>query len=145
MTITEAMSLQIGEVAKRVGVSVRTVRYYEELGLLQPSGLTSGGMRLYSENDVVRLRFIYSLRKLQMSLDEIKLALDGEQIPGNRRERVDHTMQLLQMEQARIDEQMSALRQLNDEVDNALGRVGRCLDCKADPCPGQCSGLAYLL
>lgn len=145
MTISEVQSLQIGEVAKRVGVSVRTVRYYEELDLLQPSGLTSGGMRLYTEKDVVRLRFIYRLRKLQMSLDEIKLVLDGEQTPGNRQERVEHTMQLLQLEQTRIDEQMAALHQLYDEVDNALDRVDHCLNCEIDPCPGQCAGLAYLL
>jgi MerR family Zn(II)-responsive transcriptional regulator of zntA len=137
--------LQIGEVAKRVGVSVRTVRYYEELDLLLPSGLTSGGMRLYTEQDVVRLRFIYSLRKLQMSLDEIKLVLDGEQTPDKPQERAEHTIQLLQLEQARIDEQISALQELHDEVDNAMDRVDRCLKCEADPCPGQCSGLDYLL
>ena len=44
---------QIGEVAERTGLSLRTIRYYEEVGLLSPSGRTAGGFRLYADSDVV--------------------------------------------------------------------------------------------
>lgn len=47
--------MQIGEVADRTGLSLRTLRYYEEVGQVRPSTRTSGGFRLYSETDVARL------------------------------------------------------------------------------------------
>ncbi|MGI8480002.1 MAG: MerR family DNA-binding transcriptional regulator [Gaiellaceae bacterium] len=47
--------LKIGEVADRVGLSLRTIRYYEEVGLLEPTGRSPGGFRLYSEDQVTRL------------------------------------------------------------------------------------------
>ena len=56
--------LRIGEVAGRAGVSPRTLRYYEELGLLVPSGRSAGGARRYSEQDVLRLLRIRELQEL---------------------------------------------------------------------------------
>ena len=102
-------SLQIGELAKRTGVSIWTARYYEELGLLPPSGWTSGGMRLYSDTDVARLRFIRRLRALRLSLDEIQPALGLEQPPQSRQERVDRTLWVLLLEQTCAEEHMTAL------------------------------------
>ena len=63
--------LQIGEVAHRVELSLRTVRYYEEVGLITPSARSEGGFRLYSENDVERLLLIKRMRPLGLTLDEI--------------------------------------------------------------------------
>ena len=64
--------LQIGEVADRVGLSLRTVRYYEELGLLSPTGRTQGGFRLYSDEDVERLRVLKGMKPLGLSLEEVR-------------------------------------------------------------------------
>ena len=143
--MAKVSSLQIGELAKQAGVSIRTVRYYEELGLLSPSNRTSGGMRLYNETDVTRLRFIHQLRTLRLSLDEIKLALDLEQPPRNRQERVDHTLRVLLMEQTRAEETMTALKQLKDEVGSAIANVTNCTTCPIKKCPEGCHSLAYLL
>lgn len=63
---------QIGEVAERIGLSLRTIRYYEEMGLVTPSGRTTGGFRLYSETDVARLRLIRRMKPLEFSLEEMK-------------------------------------------------------------------------
>jgi DNA-binding transcriptional MerR regulator len=71
--------LRIGEAAARVGVSARTLRYYEELGLLTPSGYTAGGERRYRQADLVQLDRILELREvLGMNLDEIKGFLESE-------------------------------------------------------------------
>jgi MerR family transcriptional regulator, repressor of the yfmOP operon len=67
-----AGELRIGEAAARVGVSNRTLRYYEELGLLTPSGRTSGGARRYTDDDIARLEHIRELQELMgFNLDEI--------------------------------------------------------------------------
>lgn len=60
---------QIGEVAESVGLSLRTIRYYEEIGLVTPSGRTEGGFRLYTGTDVDRLRLVKALKPVGMSLE----------------------------------------------------------------------------
>jgi MerR family transcriptional regulator, repressor of the yfmOP operon len=71
--------LRIGDAASRVGLSTRTLRYYEELGLLTPSAYTAGGERRYDQADLQRLTRILELREiLGMNLDEIKGFLDTE-------------------------------------------------------------------
>jgi DNA-binding transcriptional MerR regulator len=70
--------LRIGDVAARVGVSTRTLRYYEELGLLEPSGRTAGGERRYKAQDVFRLERIIELKGvLGMNLEEIRVLLSS--------------------------------------------------------------------
>ena len=72
--------MQIGEVAEQTGLSLRTIRYYEEVGLVTPSARTTGGFRLYSETDVARLRLVRRMKPLEFSLEEMKdvlSVLDG--------------------------------------------------------------------
>lgn len=63
---------RIGEVAERVGLSLRTVRYYEEQGLVVPASRTDGGFRLYADAQVERLRLIKATKPLGFSLDEMR-------------------------------------------------------------------------
>ncbi|AQA25634.1 merR HTH regulatory family protein [Rhodococcus sp. MTM3W5.2] len=66
----------IGEVSRRSGVSTRMLRHYDSLGLVQPTGRTSGGYREYSADDIRRLFHVESLRTLGLSLNDAKRALD---------------------------------------------------------------------
>ena len=59
-----SLLLRIGEAAEQAGVSNRTLRYYEELGLLRPAGHSAGGARRYSDDDVARLRRLRELQEL---------------------------------------------------------------------------------
>jgi DNA-binding transcriptional MerR regulator len=71
--------LRIGEAAAQAGMSTRTLRYYQELGLLTPSGTTAGGARRYSDADVARLHRIGHLRDLVgFNLTEIRVVLSAE-------------------------------------------------------------------
>src|ERR1041384_4520655 len=71
---------KIGEVAQRTGVTTRTIRYYEELGLLGESGREKGRHRLYCDGDISRLRELIRLRNLLgVSLDELKCLLVAEE------------------------------------------------------------------
>lgn len=65
-------AMQIGDVAGRTGLSFRTIRYYEEVGLVRPSGRTKGGFRLYTEGDVERLLLVKAVRPLRLNLDETR-------------------------------------------------------------------------
>lgn len=73
-------TMQIGEVAERIGLSLRTIRYYEEVGLIRPSARSQGGFRLYTEYDVSRLQLVKDMKPLGFSLDEMRdllSVLDG--------------------------------------------------------------------
>lgn len=63
---------QIGEVAEAVGLSLRTIRYYDEAGLAIPSGRSAGGFRLYTDTDIDRLRLIKNLKPLDLTIEEIR-------------------------------------------------------------------------
>jgi MerR family transcriptional regulator, copper efflux regulator len=68
--------MQIGEVAERTGLSLRTMRHYEEVGLVIPSARSKGGFRLYTEADVERLMVIRRMKPLDFSLEEMRDLLE---------------------------------------------------------------------
>ena len=89
---------QIGEAAAQTGLSLRTIRFYEEVGLVPPSGRTAGGFRLYTDADIERLQLVKDLKPLDFSLEEMGevLALqdqldagDGSADEAQVRERLD--------------------------------------------------------
>ena len=69
--------MQIGEVADRVGLSLRTVRYYEEMGLLAPEKRTDGGFRLYTDAHVDRLNLIKRMKPLGFTVPEMRQLLEA--------------------------------------------------------------------
>ncbi|MEU0247367.1 MerR family transcriptional regulator [Streptomyces sp. NPDC006235] len=84
--------MQIGEVAARTELSLRTIRHYEETGLVVPSARSQGGFRLYTERDVERLMVIRRMKPLGFTLDQMRNLLnatdrlDGDQVPPDERE-----------------------------------------------------------
>ncbi|WP_142001441.1 MerR family transcriptional regulator [Amycolatopsis cihanbeyliensis] len=64
--------MQIGEVAERTGLSLRTIRYYEEVGLVTPSARSQGGFRLYTEPDVARLLLARRMKPLGFQLEQMR-------------------------------------------------------------------------
>jgi DNA-binding transcriptional MerR regulator len=64
--------MQIGEVASRVGLSLRTLRHWDEVGLVTPSARSAGGFRLYTEADVHRLELVKTLKPLDFALEQTR-------------------------------------------------------------------------
>ncbi|MFJ6799072.1 MerR family transcriptional regulator [Streptomyces sp. NPDC091268] len=69
--------MQIGEVAARTELSLRTIRHYEETGLVAPSARSQGGFRLYTETDVARLMVIRRMKPLGFTLEQMRDLLDA--------------------------------------------------------------------
>ncbi|TAK02673.1 MAG: MerR family transcriptional regulator [Chloroflexota bacterium] len=110
--------LRINEVAADVGLTARSIRYYEELGLLKPAARSEGAYRLYDTDDIERLRFIRGLRDdAGFSLAEIGRLLEGEAARARNRARfresTDHAERLAIVTDglARIDDQIAILRE----------------------------------
>ena len=108
---------QIGPVAKESGVPIKTIRYYEELGLLKAAGRTEGGYRLFDGDIFTRLSFIKRAQSLGLSLAEIKEFLevhDQGDLP------CDHVRVKLQDKVAEIDQQIHQLQILKLELQGLL-------------------------
>ncbi len=125
------------EVVKRTGLTPRAIRYYEELGLLRPSGRTAGGFRLFTEDDIAQLLRINELQTLLgFSLAEIKQTLRvdamraevreayfGTTDPAIRGALLNQASDLIQSQIRIIDERMARLTKLREEHVERLNRV----------------------
>ena len=126
--------LRIGEVAKLTGLTTRTLRYWEELGLISPSSYRGRGERLYSQTDMARVTRIRDLQELLgFSLAEVRVVLDTEDIDVLDRVRSeyrwgegdpDHRRQLL-------DDAIEANDKLLVRLDITLARIGAFRDERA--------------
>jgi DNA-binding transcriptional MerR regulator len=121
--------LRISDAASRVGVSARTLRYYDELGLLCPSLYTAGGERRYRDTDIVQLQRILELREaLGMNLEEIKGFLESEQRLDEVRaayraeQEIDTETARLQR-QALLEEALALNESLKEQLNAKLARM----------------------
>ena len=111
------MTLRIGEVAERSGVTPRTIRYYEEIGLLPQGEREQGKHRVYSEADVERLCELTRLRDLLgLSLDELRSMVIAEDVRAEVRRRIQETdsraeqVELLDRALPHLDTQLAFIR-----------------------------------
>jgi len=118
-------TLRIGDVARLVGTTPRTIRYYEEIGLLEGgAGRPSGSHRLYSEHDVERLREVIRLRELlNVSLDELKTLLAAEEARAQLRTELqrddvepERREALLHEALGHIEQQLALVRRRAEEL-----------------------------
>lgn len=119
---------QIGEVTERVGLSLRTVRYYEEIGLVVPSDRTAGGFRLYAESDIERLIMAKELKPLGFSLDELREMLDLIEARERGTELTSAQLATLSEYSARATERYDKLRDQLAAADRIARRMRRALD-----------------
>jgi DNA-binding transcriptional MerR regulator len=106
--------MQIGEVAARVGLSLRTIRHWDEVGLVVPSERSAGGFRLYTEADIERLALVKTLKPLDFSLEQMRellATIDGlENDSGEDDAASAELMGRLAMFRAAADSRVEALR-----------------------------------
>ncbi|WP_189763492.1 MerR family transcriptional regulator [Streptomyces xanthochromogenes] len=123
--------MQIGEVASRTELSLRTIRHYEDTGLVIPSARSQGGFRLYTEADVVRLMVIRRMKPLGFTLDQMRDLLDATgrldaADPAEGAERQELVRRVREYEQAavrKIDELRVQLARAEDFVSTLRTRL----------------------
>lgn len=108
--------LTVGEVAKKMGVSVRTLQFYDREGLLSPSAQSEGGRRLYTNRDLVRLHQILSLKHLGFSLRDIRQRLIPLETPAEVAQALTGQAQALRDQIASLSEAVRELELLREEV-----------------------------
>ncbi len=115
----------IGEVCTALGLSARTVRYYEELGLLPGVRRRAGGRRVYGPDEVQRLRFIQRLKALGLSLAEIRELNAVHAIAGGTEAMLGHLDELLGRRLSDLDARIRELEALRVEIERYREHVGR--------------------
>jgi len=113
---TRSPDLSIGEVCDRTGLSARTVRYYEELGLLPGVRRRSGGRRVYGSDELERLEFIQRLKALGLSLHEIKELNSLYAIAGSTRAMLERLGDLLDAHLEGLAARIHELARLRGEM-----------------------------
>jgi DNA-binding transcriptional MerR regulator len=134
--------LQIGEVADRTGVTQRTLRFYEERGLLKPPTRMEGGFRLYSEDDVARVTQIRRLQELLgLTLAEIKDMVEAEEVKeelratydpnrplGQRIERVQKRIEVTRRQVDIVTTKLAAMGEMQKDLEEKLERAQALLE-----------------
>jgi DNA-binding transcriptional MerR regulator len=114
---------RVGEVARRTGVTVRTLHHYDEIGLLSPSHRAGGGHRLYTAADLGRLQQVLSLRQLGFSLNEVRECLNS---PGF------DPLTVLRLHLARAREVLKAQHELCGRLERLTTAMSRAEEVSAD-------------
>jgi len=134
---TGARLLYISEVAQRTGLTQRTLRYYEEIGLLKPPQRMEGGFRLYSEDDIHRIARIVELKRLLgFSLLEIKDLVEAEELreqlrdefkresdPFARRETLERAIQTIDFQLEKVNSRLEQMLALRDKLETRRARL----------------------
>lgn len=140
------MALRVGQVAKAAGMTAKTIRYYEQVGVLPPPGRTAAGYRQYAEQAVQQIRFIRRARALGLSLHHLKTlaaALNGGPRAGMR----PRLLEAVRAHLSAVQHQISELGLLQRQLEHVLRRLQtrsrmgshegcRCLDLEALPVRG---------
>ena len=108
--------MTVGEVAKKVGTTVRTLQYYDKEGLLSPSAESEGGRRLYTDKDLVILHQILSLKSLGFSLNDIKQRLIPLETPTDVATALTEQADSIREKIEQLTASLTAIEQLKTEV-----------------------------
>lgn len=113
-------SLRIGQLARAAGLTEKTLRYYDKIGLLTPTGRSASGYRIYDDEALDRLRFIRTAQDLGLSLKDVQNILD---ISDGGRTPCQHVLAVVERELGQIDGELSRLRELRHALLGAKSRL----------------------
>jgi len=108
--------MTVGEIAKKMGVTIRTLQYYDKEGLLTPSAESEGGRRLYTDKDLLLLNQIISLKSLGFSLEDIKGRLFPLETPEEVAYALTEQAEDIRKKIEKLKASLSAIEQLKEEV-----------------------------
>ena len=123
MKINASTYYRIGELANLVGMSPRTIRYYEEIGLLDSVKRIEGGKRVYTDRDIQRLKFIKRLKHLDLTLSEMHELEDIYQIHRTDRKVLSRLLELLENHVGKINERIQNLERLKEDIFSYQERI----------------------
>lgn len=124
MRLSNEEFMQISDLAEALGISTRTIRLYEKMGLVDPPKRTDGRVRYYEKPDVKRFKFVLKLKTLGLSLDEMKELADIYKREASVPEKImPRLLELLDMHLNSIRQKVATLKSLETEIDAYRQRI----------------------
>jgi DNA-binding transcriptional MerR regulator len=136
--VADEKLLKIGEVARRTGTSLRTIRYYEELNLIQPKVRSQGGFRLYTEEECKRVQLIKNLQLLEFPLAKIKDLFGGRGQAATGKEAAHEILLLLADQQRETEARIARYRDMKRAIEETVAIIHECLGCHRMPAKDVC-------
>jgi|SRR3990172_5125654 len=130
--------IKIGDVARRTGMSLRTIRYYESLRLIQPEAKTPGGQRLYAERQCQRLGMIRDLRTLDVPLRDIRALLTQRKNAQTGAEAVRGVARVFGKGFVEAARRASTYARIKADLSQTLQMMQTCARCTLSPVPDVC-------
>jgi DNA-binding transcriptional MerR regulator len=131
--------LTTGEMARCSQNTLRTVRFYEEEGILRPVRRTDGGHRLFTRQELDRLLFVTDMRAAGLSLDEIKHILEIKQRAQSCGEAAQVGYQILATRIGDLEKKMAVLTRLQQDLAATFGIMATCVHCNDNRGPSPCA------
>ncbi|MFT3773393.1 MAG: MerR family transcriptional regulator [Minicystis sp.] len=126
--------------ARRSNNTLRTVRFYEEEGILRPVRRTDGGHRLFDRRELERLMLVTDMRAAGLSLDEIKQILEIKQRASTGGAAARQAKEILERRIVELREKLSVLQRLQEDLSQTTDIMSACLDCNEAHSPATCEG-----
>ena len=134
MTETREL-IKIGVFAKLADTNLRTLRYYEEVGLLRPTARSQGGFRYYRHADLNRIALIRNLQELGLTLDEISDLIKDRDMRGERSELMDRVKETLRANSELLNCRLDQIQGQIGQVEAARTKLEECEECEVVPGP----------
>lgn len=125
--------LKIGDFARIAGTNLRTLRYYEEIGLLVPASRSQGGFRYYRGTDLNRLNMVRDLQELGLHLDRIRELMSTRESSGSREGFLTRVRAALAEQDRLLAERSLALEAQRERIAQALSKIRECENCRHMP------------
>jgi DNA-binding transcriptional MerR regulator len=125
--------LKIGNFARIAKTNLRTLRYYEELGLLQPALRSEGGFRYYRPTDLNRVQMIQNLQQLGLPLEQIRELIGTRSDCASRQPMVDRVLHALNEQERLIDDHIRSLEEQKKKIAEAKDKLVECRTCEHCP------------
>lgn len=129
MTVPEP-TMQIGDLAERAGVSTRTIRYYEELGIIEPVARTNGGFRRYCEDQLRRLQIIQGLKALGFELEQVRRLFSMREAAGTGGDLARQMIDILRSQREEIDRRIAHYEEMKERHLRGIEVLRGCLLCE---------------
>ncbi len=130
--------LKIGELAKRTGTTLRTIRYYEQLGLITHFARTRGGFHLYYPDDCQKIQFIKDLQRLGTPLSLIGRLLERRRVAKSGADGAPEIIEILSRQLGEIENRVAIYRQMRESIGRTLEILQACKECPLKPSREVC-------
>lgn len=143
-SIDESALLTTGEMARRSNNTLRTVRFYEEEGILRPVRRTDGGHRLFDRSELERLMLVTDMRAAGLSLDEIKNILEVKQRSACGSDAARQATSILARRIEELRDKLAVLARLQEDLGRTTDVMTACIDCHDTPFPSRCESCTVM-